>query len=86
MQFKPVLFKGHTYIYRERDTHTHTREIYFKELAYITVGPLKSKIFRAVQLVENSSKSWCCSFESEDCPEAEFSSWGIPLFVHMAFS
>lgn len=40
------------------------KEIYFKELAYATVGAIKSEIWRASQQVGNSGRAQCCRLEA----------------------
>lgn len=39
-------------------------KIYFKELAYATVGAIKSEIWRASQQVGNSGRAQCCRLEA----------------------
>ena len=51
----------HTYLHTHTYTHTHTqihkeREIYFKELAHMTVKASESEIRRAGQEAGNSSR------------------------------
>lgn len=48
------------------------REIYFKELAPMTVGVGKFNIYRTKLQTGNSSRNWCCGFKSESSLKTEF--------------